>query len=159
MEIRKIVLQLREATRIIESAIAKAQELNVEISVAICNRDGHLIAFNRMDGVSLAEANREAIGKAIVSAAWGLPSEQAQGVAHHIPQDLVYAEGAPAIRRRGRAANSTPWPSRRRLRSKWCRLWRGRGRMRQGMNCSALSDFTTRKDAELERLALRPLDR
>ena len=36
-----MVLQLREATRIIESAIAKAQELNVEISVAICNRDGH----------------------------------------------------------------------------------------------------------------------
>ena len=96
-----MVLQLPEATRIIESAIAKAQELNVEISVAICNRDGHLIAFNRMDGVSLAEANREAIGKAIVSAAWGLPSEQPQGVAHHIPQDLVYAEGAPAIRRRG----------------------------------------------------------
>ena len=58
-----MVLQLREATRIIESAIAKAQELNVEISVAICNRDGHLIAFNRMDGVSLAEANREAIGR------------------------------------------------------------------------------------------------
>ena len=54
---------LPEATRIIESAIAKAQELNVEISVAICNRDGHLIAFNRMDGVSLAEANREAIGR------------------------------------------------------------------------------------------------
>jgi glc operon protein GlcG len=101
MEIRKMVLQLPEATRIIESAIAKALELNVEITVAICNRDGHLIAFNRMDGVSLAEANREAIGKAIVSAAWGLPSEQPQGVAHHIPQDLVYAEGAPAIRRRG----------------------------------------------------------
>jgi glc operon protein GlcG len=81
--------------------LAVALELNVEITVAICNRDGHLIAFNRMDGVSLAEANREAIGKAIVSAAWGLPSEQPQGVAHHIPQDLVYAEGAPAIRRRG----------------------------------------------------------
>jgi uncharacterized protein GlcG (DUF336 family) len=97
MEITKMVLQLREATRIIEGAIAKAQELNVEISVAICN----LIAFNRMDGVSLAEANREAIGKAIVSAAWGLPSEEPHGIAHHIPQDLVYAEGAPAIRSRG----------------------------------------------------------
>jgi glc operon protein GlcG len=113
-----MVLRLREATRIIEGTIAKAKELGVEITVAICNGDGHLIAFNRMDGVSLAEANREAIGKAIVSATWGVPSEQPQGVARHNPQDLVYAEGAPAIRRRG-AADPTPWPSRRRLRSKW----------------------------------------
>ena len=29
--------------------------------------------------------------------------------------------------------------------------------MRQGRNCSALSDFTICNDAELERLALRPL--
>jgi glc operon protein GlcG len=96
-----MALRLFEATRVIEGAISKARQLDVEVSVAVCNREGHLIAFSRMDGVSLAETNRDAIGKAIVSAAWGVPGEQPKGKAEHLPAALVFAEGAPVIRRRG----------------------------------------------------------
>lgn len=48
-----MALRLFEATRVIEGAISKARQLDVEVSVAVCNREGHLIAFSRMDGVSL----------------------------------------------------------------------------------------------------------
>ena len=66
-----MTLKLAEAKRIIDGAIAMAQELKVEISVAVCNHEGRLIALNRMDGVPSVECDREAIGKAIASATWG----------------------------------------------------------------------------------------
>jgi uncharacterized protein GlcG (DUF336 family) len=41
---------LSEANRIIEAAITRARELDVNISVAVCDISGQLIALNRMDG-------------------------------------------------------------------------------------------------------------
>ena len=55
------------------AAIAKARQLNVNVSVAVCDEYGHLIALKRMDG-AYAEVNRFSIGKAVVSAGTGLPS-------------------------------------------------------------------------------------
>ena len=45
-----MVVRLAEAKRIVERAIAKAEELKVEICVAVCNPEGRLIALNQMDG-------------------------------------------------------------------------------------------------------------
>src|SRR5262249_44961789 len=48
-------------------AVAKAQELNVKISVAVCDTGGNLVALNRMDGASAVSAT-VAQGKAAASA-------------------------------------------------------------------------------------------
>ena len=42
-------LTLDEANRVIRGALAKAQELNIKISAAVCDSGGRLIALQRMD--------------------------------------------------------------------------------------------------------------
>ncbi len=91
-----MVLKLAEAKKIIDGAIAKARELRVEVSVTVCNQEGRLIALNRMDGVRFADASRETIGKAIISASCGGPSNRPTGWEHHPLTDTVIGEGAPA---------------------------------------------------------------
>jgi uncharacterized protein GlcG (DUF336 family) len=88
-------LTLAEATSILGAAIRKARELNILISVAVCNEEGHLIAFNRMDGAIL-ESDRFSVGKAVASAGTGLPSGRIEGMDYH--PLLAVAEGMPAFR-------------------------------------------------------------
>jgi glc operon protein GlcG len=96
-----MTLTLAEAHRIMEGAITKARELKVEISVAVCDGNGRLIALNRMDG-AFAESNRGSIGKAIVAAASGRPSGDAEAlVDFSLRTGTVIGEGAPVVRRRG----------------------------------------------------------
>ena len=45
-----MALTLADTDRIITSTIAKASELNIRISVAVCDAGGRLMAFKRMDG-------------------------------------------------------------------------------------------------------------
>ncbi|MBM3942267.1 MAG: heme-binding protein [SAR202 cluster bacterium] len=66
-------LTLAEAKRIVEGAIAKAQELNINVSVAVCDAGGRLVALNRMDGAIWA-STLGSQGKAMASAAFGRPS-------------------------------------------------------------------------------------
>ena len=65
-----MTLILAEATSIVDAAIAKARQLDVNVSVTVCDENGRLIAFKRMDGVP-AEADRLSIGKAVASEAPG----------------------------------------------------------------------------------------
>ena len=95
-----MVVRLAEARRIVEGAIAKAAELEVEICVAVCNREGRLIALLQMDGASPMTI-QDSIGKAIVSAGWGLPSGEPVGPSIHLTTGTVMGEGTPAIRSRG----------------------------------------------------------
>ncbi len=69
------MLTLSEARRIIDGGIAKARELRVDISIAVCDVDGRLIALNRMDGAKW-DVDRGSIGKAIAAAVIGRPSEE-----------------------------------------------------------------------------------
>src|SRR5437868_5598238 len=69
------MLTLSEARRIIDGGIAKARELNVDISIAVCDVGGHLIALNRMDNANW-NVERRCIGKAAAAAITGAPSEQ-----------------------------------------------------------------------------------
>jgi glc operon protein GlcG len=96
-----MVLKLAEAKKIIDGAIAKARELKVEVSVAVCNPEGRIIALNRMDGVRVADASHEAIGKAIASALWGAPSHECKSRADLRHTAMVVGEGLPVIRSRG----------------------------------------------------------
>ena len=62
-----------EANRIVEAAVAKAQELDIRICVAVCDAGGRLLAFSRMDGANWA-AGYGCQGKAVAAAAFGRPS-------------------------------------------------------------------------------------
>lgn len=95
-----MTLTLAEANQIVGGAIAKARERHVDVSVAVCDRSGHLIALNRMDG-TYATVNEGSIGKAIVSAGTGLPSGEVEGIVSDPPVATVVAEGAPVLRVRG----------------------------------------------------------
>jgi glc operon protein GlcG len=95
-----MTLSLAEANSVVNGAIAKARQLNTNISVAVCDPSGNLIALNRMDG-AYATASRLSVGKAIVSAGTGLPSGEVTGVVDHPPVATVVAEGVPADRIRG----------------------------------------------------------
>jgi Haem-degrading len=68
-----MALILAEANRMIQAAIAKAEELNVKLSVAVCDAGGNLVAFNRMQGASAVSAT-VAQGKAAAAAGFGRPS-------------------------------------------------------------------------------------
>ena len=68
-----MALTLVEANRMLQVAIAKAEELQVKISVAVCDTGGNLIAFNRMNGAIVVSAT-VAQGKAAASAGFGRAS-------------------------------------------------------------------------------------
>ena len=49
-----MVLTLEEANRIAQGTLAKAEQLNLKINVAVCDSGGRLIAFQRMDNARWA---------------------------------------------------------------------------------------------------------
>ena len=68
-----MALTLVGVNRMVQAAIAKAEELQVKISVAVCDTGGNLIAFNRMNGAIVVSAT-VAQGKAAASAGFGRAS-------------------------------------------------------------------------------------
>ena len=94
-----MALTLAEANRIVEGALAQAAELNIKVSVAVCDAGGRLVALNRMDGAIWAGAYGSQ-GKAVASAAFGRASgelaERADqprgGIGIGLPLDY-YSEG------------------------------------------------------------------
>jgi glc operon protein GlcG len=94
-------LTLEEANRIIRSALAKAQELNIKISAAVCDAGGRPLAFQRMDGAIWASAYASQ-GKAVASAAFGRPSgEMAARADQPTPRGVALAEGGHMIMGQG----------------------------------------------------------
>ena len=70
------MLTLSKSRKIIDGAIQRARQLNAKISVAVCGRDGRLIAFSRMDGCAGWEVDRSSLGVATAAAIIGCPSDQ-----------------------------------------------------------------------------------
>ena len=96
-----MALNLDEANRIIAGAIAKAEELNIKINVAVCDTGGRLIAFNRMDGAIWAGVYGSQ-GKAVASAAFGRTSGELQERADQpTPRGIAIAEGGHMIMGQG----------------------------------------------------------
>src|SRR6516162_6679064 len=58
------MLTLAEANQAITAAVARATATKTKIAVSICDEEGRLVAFQRMDGV-FSESIPLAIGKAI----------------------------------------------------------------------------------------------
>jgi glc operon protein GlcG len=96
-----MALTLEEATRIADGAIAKAKDLNIRISVAVCDAGGRLVAFQRMDNAIWASVYGSQ-GKAIASAAFGRASGELTERAHHpTPAGIAAAEGGHMIMGQG----------------------------------------------------------
>src|SRR5258708_14552726 len=92
-----MALTLEEANRIIRGALAKAQELNIRISAAVCDGGGRLIALQRMDNAIWASAYGSQ-GKAVASAAFGRPSgEMAEPSDQPTPRGIPAASGRPTF--------------------------------------------------------------
>ena len=94
-----MALTLTEANRMIQAALGKAQELNVKISVAVCDTGGNLVALNRMDGASAVSA-MVAQGKAAASAGFGRASGTLQADSPVI-QAIIAAMGGRMLPARG----------------------------------------------------------
>ncbi|HUA52118.1 MAG TPA: heme-binding protein [Candidatus Sulfotelmatobacter sp.] len=96
-----MTLTLEEANRVIEGAVAKARELKIRISVAVCDAGGRLMAFQRMDNAIWASVYGSQ-GKAVASAAFGrasgLLTERAD---HPTPRGIAAAEGGHMIMGQG----------------------------------------------------------
>lgn len=94
-------LTLVEANRVIEGTIAKGEELNIKINVAVCDAGGRLVAFARMDGAQWAGAYGSQ-GKAIASVAFGRASGLLQERADSpIIRGIAAAEGGHMIPSQG----------------------------------------------------------
>jgi glc operon protein GlcG len=94
-------MTLDEANRIVEGAIAKAKELNIRVSVAVCDAGGRLVAFQRMNNAIWASAYGSQ-GKAVASAAFGRASGELAERAHlPTPAGIAAAEGGHMIMGQG----------------------------------------------------------
>ena len=96
-----MALTLEEANGIVAGAIAKANEMNIKINVAVCDAGGRLIAFNRMDGAIWGGVYGSQ-GKAVASAAFGRTSGELQErAASPIISGILSAEGNHGIASQG----------------------------------------------------------
>ena len=96
-----MALTLAEANQIVAGALDKARELNIRISVAVCDAGGRLMAFNRMDNAIWASVYG-CQGKAIASVAFGRASGELQERAGSpIIQGIAAAEGGHMIPSQG----------------------------------------------------------
>jgi len=96
-----MALTLEDANKVLAGAIAKAQEMNIRISVAVCDAGGRLVAFNRMDGAIWGSAYGSQ-GKAVASVAFARPSgELAERADTPIIRGIGAAEGGHMIPSQG----------------------------------------------------------
>ena len=96
-----MALTLAEANRIVEGAIAAADEMGIKINVAVCDAGGRLVAFNRMDGAIWGGVYGSQ-GKAVASAAFGRTSGELQERANTpIISGILRAEGEHGIPSQG----------------------------------------------------------
>ena len=94
-------LTLEEANRIVSGAVAKARQLNIKVSAAVCDAGGRLVALQRMDNAIWASAYG-CQGKAVASAAFGRASgELAPRADQPTPRGIAAASGGEMIMGQG----------------------------------------------------------
>jgi glc operon protein GlcG len=68
-----VTISIQDARRVVDSALAQAEELNVKVSVVVVDEGGNLKAAARMDG-ALYLTTAFALNKAMTAAGLGLPT-------------------------------------------------------------------------------------
>jgi glc operon protein GlcG len=92
---------LDEANRILAGALAKARELKIKVSAAVCDSGGRLVALQRMDNAIWASAYG-CQGKAVASAGFGRASgEMAARADQPTPRGIAAASGGEMIMGQG----------------------------------------------------------
>ena len=92
-----MAITLDEAKRILDGAIAQAEEFGIKISVAVVDNGGRTIAMNKMDGAIWA-STYGCVGKAIGSSAFGRPTGEMQDRADQpTPRGIAEASGGGMI--------------------------------------------------------------
>ena len=92
-----MALTLDESNKLCAAAIAKANELGIKISVAVCDPGGRLISFARMDGAIWASVYGSQ-GKATASVGFGRASGLLQDRADHPTiRGMIAASGSSMI--------------------------------------------------------------
>jgi glc operon protein GlcG len=92
---------LEEANRILAGALAKARELKIKVSAAVCDSGGRLVALQRMDNAIWASAYG-CQGKAVASAGFGRASgEMAARADQPTPRGIAAASGGEMIMGQG----------------------------------------------------------
>ena len=94
-----MALTLADANKMVVATIAKANELQVKLSIAVSDTGGHLITLSRMDGASAVTAT-VAQGKAAASAGFGRASGTLQADSPVI-QAVIAAMGGRMLPARG----------------------------------------------------------
>ena len=107
-----MALTLAEANRMVQTAVTKADELGVKVSIAVCDAGGNLLAFNRMEGASAVSAT-VAQGKAAASAGFGrasgalqADSPVIQAVIASMGGRMLPAQGAVPVHKDGELAGA-----------------------------------------------------
>ena len=108
-----MALTLVEANSMVQAAIAKANELNVKVSIAVCDAGGSLLAFNRMEGASAVSAIVSQ-GKAAASAGFGrasgalqADSPVIQAIIASMGGRMLPAQGAVPLHKNGELEGAT----------------------------------------------------
>jgi len=83
-------ISLAEANRAIDAALVKAGELDITVSISVCDEVGRLVAHQRMDGV-FAVAPSDSIGEAIGAAT---PGHSDESGAQKSPTNVVMGRGS-----------------------------------------------------------------
>ena len=107
-----MALTLAEANRMVHAGIAKAVELNVNMSIAVCDAGGNLLAFNRMEGGSAVSA-AVAQGKAAAAAGFNRASGSLQAdspviqsIISTLGGRMLPAQGAVPVHKNGELVGS-----------------------------------------------------
>jgi uncharacterized protein GlcG (DUF336 family) len=80
------MLSLLKARTIVDRAVRRARDLNIKITLAVCDSRGRLIALNQMDGSTGWEADRRSMGKAVAAAITGQSSDR---LLEHFEQGVI----------------------------------------------------------------------
>ena len=97
-----MALTLGDANRMVQAAIGEAERIGINLSVAVVDAGGHLLAFNRMENAIFISAVA-AQGKAIGSVGFGRDSSAIPGDSPVI-QAIMATQGGKIIPAQGALA-------------------------------------------------------
>ncbi|MFD7659253.1 heme-binding protein [Actinosynnema sp. NPDC059797] len=91
-----VTLSRHDARRVLDAALARAEELGVSVAISVVDDGGNLKAFERMDGATFLNTSL-ATGKAIAAAGIGMSTEDFVQFAAGIPPLLAGLSAQPDV--------------------------------------------------------------
>lgn len=89
-------LSIQDARRVIDAALAQAEQLGAQVSIVVVDAGGRVQALARMDGASFL-TTALATNKAITTAGLGMPTQDFGDFAAGVPVLLTGLSGQPDV--------------------------------------------------------------